>query len=102
MEQRETTDRRTIVPVGRAWASRRLPAEPRHILVGTLLPIGDTLMATPAIAGLRRRFPDAIITAWVSASNAAILEGNPDIDQLVRMPTMQGWKRGARAAGREH
>ncbi|HEX9067339.1 MAG TPA: glycosyltransferase family 9 protein, partial [Ktedonobacterales bacterium] len=92
MEQRKTTNRRTIVPVGRAWASRRLPAKPRHILVGTLLPIGDTLMATPAIAGLRRRFPEAIITAWVSASNAAILEGNPDIDQLVRMPTMQGWK----------
>jgi ADP-heptose:LPS heptosyltransferase len=59
------------------------PLDPATILVGMLLPIGDTLLATPALAALRRRFPFAKITALVSYSNAGILEDNPNLDDLV-------------------
>jgi ADP-heptose:LPS heptosyltransferase len=65
---------------------RPLPTAPRRILVGLLLPIGDTLLATPALAALRRRFAAAEITALVSASNAGILDGNPDIARRVWVP----------------
>ena len=56
---------------------------PRRILVGLLCPIGDTLFATPALAALRRRFPQAHIAALVYRANAGILEGNPDIDERI-------------------
>lgn len=60
--------------------------EPRHILVSLLSPIGDTLLATPALAALRRRYPDASLTVIVSASNAGILEGNPDVTDCILVP----------------
>ncbi len=65
---------------------RALPRSPRSILVGLLLPIGDTLLTTPALAALHRRYPEAEITALVSASNAGILDGNPDIARILRVP----------------
>ncbi len=58
-------------------------SNPRHILVSMLLPIGDTLLATPALAALHRRFPRASITVLVSASNASVLEGNPDVTRTI-------------------
>ena len=60
--------------------------EPRHILVSLLSPIGDTLLATPALAALRRRYPEATLTVIVSASNAGILEGNPDVTDRILVP----------------
>lgn len=70
----------------RIWRAPSRIGEPAHILVALLCPIGDTLMATPALAAVRRRYPRATITAVVSASNAGILEGNPDCDRCVLVP----------------
>ncbi|MGE5333712.1 MAG: glycosyltransferase family 9 protein [Nitrososphaerota archaeon] len=80
---RENASRRVI---------RRIDVrEPQHILVSLLSPIGDTLLATPALAALKRRFPDASLTVIVSASNAGILEGNPDVtDRILVPPQGQG------------
>jgi lipopolysaccharide heptosyltransferase II len=64
-------------------APRRLATNPERILVGLLCPIGDTLFATPALAALRRRFPNARITALVSRSNTGILDGNPALDARI-------------------
>jgi ADP-heptose:LPS heptosyltransferase len=51
-----------------------------------LCPIGDTLMATPALAAVRRRFPRTAVTVVASASNAGVLDANPDVDQLMLVP----------------
>ncbi len=75
---RESISRRVVRHLG-------VP-EPRHILVSLLSPIGDTLLATPALAALRRRYPDASLTVIVSASNAGILEGNPDVTDRILVP----------------
>ncbi|HEX8033963.1 MAG TPA: glycosyltransferase family 9 protein [Ktedonobacterales bacterium] len=61
-------------------------AEPKNILVGMLLPIGDTLLATPALAVLRRIYPNATITVLVSRSNAGILKDNKSYDRLLFAP----------------
>src|SRR6476646_6972787 len=73
-------------PPDRAWMSRRIPANPERILVGLISPIGDTLLATPALAALRRAFPDSEIAALVAPSNAGIISGNPDVDRLIFAP----------------
>ena len=77
-QTRESTPRRAI---------RRIDTrEPKHILVSLLSPIGDTLLATPALAALKRRYPDATLTVIVSASNAGILEDNPDVTDRILVP----------------
>ncbi len=73
--------------------------EPRKILVTLLSPIGDTLLSTPALHSLRKRFPYAEITGLTYRSNYGILEGNPDLNHLVQInPAGPGfeWLRAAR------
>jgi heptosyltransferase III len=76
------------------------------MLIGLLCPIGDTLFATPALAALRRRFPQTHITALVYRSNAGILEGNPALDARVIIdpgkpqPTLVQLARGAESLRR--
>src|SRR4051812_6813500 len=62
-----------------------------RILLLMLLPIGDTLFATPAVRALRKRYPDAHITALVYPTNVGILENNRDIDDFIYWPTRQTW-----------
>lgn len=62
-----------------------LPAQPR-ILVVVLRRLGDVLLTTPLLRSLRQAWPDAVIDALVFADTAGILEGNPDIDNVVTMP----------------
>ena len=64
---------------------------PSSILLLLLLPIGDTLFATPAIRALRRSYPEARIVALAYRTNGGILAANPDIDRLILHPTRQDW-----------
>jgi heptosyltransferase-2/heptosyltransferase-3 len=58
--------------------SRILYIKPDHL--------GDLLLATPALAALRRRFPGARIAALVGPWSALVLRNNPDIDDLLICP----------------
>ena len=82
-----------------------LPPRPR-ILVVTLRRLGDVLFATSLVASLRRTFRQAVIDVLVFEDTAGILDGNPDIDRVVTMPSRpsvwQGLVLAARLAKRYH
>jgi heptosyltransferase-3 len=64
-----------------------LPPRPR-ILVIALRRLGDVLLSTPLVRSIRRGWPDAHIDALVFGDTAGILEGNPDIDRVIAMPSL--------------
>ena len=56
----------------------------RKFLVINMNYMGDALLTTPAIAALRRAYPDARIDTVVGAGAAAeVLGGNPDLDTII-------------------
>ncbi len=57
--------------------------DPARILLGLTMPIGDTLFCQPAIAGIRRRFPQARLTALVWETTQELAQANPDIDDII-------------------
>jgi heptosyltransferase-3 len=61
--------------------------KPRKILVIALRYLGDVLLTTPLIHSLRLAYPNAQLDMLVYANTVAMLEGNPDINQLVTVPT---------------
>lgn len=56
--------------------------------------IGDLVCATPLLAALRRRHPDAHIAALVNSYNAGVLAGNPDVDAVHAYTKLKHRKRG--------
>jgi lipopolysaccharide heptosyltransferase II len=48
--------------------------------------LGDLLFTTPALRALRKRHPDAHITALVGPWGAAVLSNNPHVDQVMCLP----------------
>jgi heptosyltransferase-2 len=69
-----------------------------RILVVDLAYIGDLLMSTPALACLRRAFPEARIEILVSPGSRAVIERNPDVNEVLTTDMKRG---GVRAAGDE-
>ena len=54
------------------------------ILVISLAGIGNTLLATPMLELLRKKYPDARITALVMFKGSKeLLETNPNIDEVI-------------------
>src|SRR5215467_2979453 len=70
------------------WGAR--PATYQRILVFLLLPIGDTLFITPTIRALRKRYPQARLTALAHVSAAPVLRCVPDLDEVVVLPAPAG------------
>jgi heptosyltransferase-3 len=64
-----------------------MPAKPRKILVIAMRYLGDVLLTTPLIHSLRLAYPDAQLDMLVYANTVAMLEGNPDINQLITVPS---------------
>ncbi|MSQ26798.1 MAG: glycosyltransferase family 9 protein [Dehalococcoidia bacterium] len=87
--------RRGAVPVDLAdpAACRQV----RRVLAVRLDAIGDLLLTEPALGILRQRFPEARIDLVANPASAAVLEGNPNIDRLVRYsaPWHAAWRGGA-------
>lgn len=59
---------------------------PRHLLVLKPSSLGDVVHTLPAVSCLRTKFPDARITWMISDEWAPLLEGNPDINDLLVFP----------------
>lgn len=57
----------------------------KKLLLISTTGIGDTLLSTPAIRAVRKRFPDAIIFAVVDERRKEILEGNKNIDRVISL-----------------
>ncbi len=62
-------------PIVEKSTSQRLT--PNAILVIQLRRIGDVILITPALAALKRRYPEARLDILVEAPGAQALEGNP-------------------------
>ena len=56
---------------------------PKRILVIAMRFLGDVLLTTPLIHSLKLSFPEAQVDVLVYANTVAMLEGNPDIHQII-------------------
>ena len=65
----------------RKWGAARA-TRPVRILVVQRDNIGDLVLATPFVRALRAALPDATIDAFVSSYTAAVLERNPDLNNV--------------------
>lgn len=54
-----------------------------RILVGQMMRMGDVIQTTPLIRALRRQHPDAHIAVLVRKMGQAILERNPDVNEVL-------------------
>jgi ADP-heptose:LPS heptosyltransferase len=61
-----------------------------RILLVRLRQIGDVVFTTPAVAALRRRFPDAHLTYLVEPAGAPIVAANPHLDEVMIAPRRGG------------
>jgi lipopolysaccharide heptosyltransferase II len=60
------------------------------ILLVRLRQIGDVVFTTPAVAALRRHFPDAQLTYLVEPAAAPIIDKNPHLDEVIVVPRRGG------------
>jgi lipopolysaccharide heptosyltransferase II len=61
-----------------------------RILLIRLREIGDVVFTTPAVRALRQKFPEAHISYLVEPGASPVVEGNPNIDQLIVAPRREG------------
>jgi ADP-heptose:LPS heptosyltransferase len=64
-----------------------------RILLVRLRLIGDVVLSTPVIRGLRRHFPDAHLTYVVEPLAAPVVRGNPHLDDVIVVPVTRGLAR---------
>jgi len=55
----------------------------QNILIIKLRHIGDVLLSTPVLRGLRASFPDARLTMLVNRGTEGILKHNPDVNEVL-------------------
>jgi ADP-heptose:LPS heptosyltransferase len=67
------------------------PSRVKAILVVSSTAIGDTLLSTPAIRAVRKRYPHANIFAHFNIKNMELFENNPDINGII--PYYRGYKK---------
>ena len=59
--------------------------EPRQILVIATPVMGDVLLSTPLVRSLRNAWPNAVIDVLTRPGGAAVLEGNPDVSNVLEL-----------------
>jgi heptosyltransferase-3 len=60
---------------------------PRHVLLVCTRRIGDVLLTTPLARSLKHAWPEARIDMLVFEGTEGILEGDPDIDNVITVPS---------------
>jgi lipopolysaccharide heptosyltransferase II len=65
-------------------------SDPQKILIVRLSSIGDIILTTPVLRGLRRRFPQAHIDYVTKASFSGLLDGNPHLHRVWVVPDNAG------------
>src|SRR5919108_4656389 len=63
-----------------------------RILLVRLRQIGDVVFTTPAIHGLRRRFPRAHLAYVVEPAAAPVVLNNPHLDEVIVAPRAGRWR----------
>jgi len=63
-----------------------LKNSPKSILIISMRYLGDVLLTTPLIRSFRQSYPNAKISVLVYSNTAGILEGNPDINEIITTP----------------
>jgi ADP-heptose:LPS heptosyltransferase len=61
-----------------------------RVLLVRLRQIGDVVFTTPAVRGVRERFPGAHITYIVEPAAAPVVAANPHIDEIIVAPRVRG------------
>jgi heptosyltransferase-2 len=69
------------------------PENPKNIIVKMPNWLGDLVMATPVLADLRRRWPNAKITGMCQAGIAPLLAKDPNINEVYSYKRPSGWIR---------
>lgn len=65
--------------------------DPKNIIVRMPNWLGDLVMATPVLADLRARWPEARITAMCSSGLAPVLKNDPNINEVFSFKRPNGW-----------
>lgn len=70
----------------------------RRLLIVKPSSLGDVVHALPTLAALRRRFPSATLSWLVKREWAEVLEGHPDLDEVLAVDlSAAGWPAAIRA-----
>jgi lipopolysaccharide heptosyltransferase II len=64
-----------------------------RVLLIRLRLIGDVVLSTPLIRALRRTFPDAALSYLVERDAAAVVAGNPHLDEVLVVERSRGLRR---------
>lgn len=70
------------------------------ILISRLDRMGDVVLSLPAVAAVRKRFPNATISLVVRPSVAPLIEGHPDIDEVIPYHYEKGGRHSGLSGGR--
>src|SRR3982751_4416652 len=78
------------------------PSPPRRVLIIKPSAIGDVVHTLPILNLLRQRWPDAHIAWLVTPACAGLLDGHPQLNQVIRFERKrfgQSWRNPAAATG---
>jgi lipopolysaccharide heptosyltransferase II len=81
-----------VFAVSRRLTRQRRFTAPEKILIIRRGGLGDALMMTPLLQGLREHFPDARLAVLISRQGVVALKGNPCVDRIFEVPSSRaGW-----------
>lgn len=65
--------------------------EPKNIIIRMPTWLGDLVMATPILEDVRKKWPEATITAMCASHVAPLLKYDPNVDEILTFKKPKGW-----------